>query len=281
MSDSITPAPTPFFLTYRSMEDSGWTTFFGEDAHGLARLADDIPAMGYESALIVRDSDSVVVWRRSGEYMPTDAPITTPCDHCDGEGSEVVCGEGGYRDGTCSRCNGIGTLPARVCPEPAPDSPIPVGCELPADSFFRLAGNHVCEDGAESFRVGYCADCADVIESEGLCGHGSYQDSCGYADAVIVVEWQTVGDSEWIPEEEPIEDESGAGLYELRKMRDRVGAILADIFADCIGESGGHYSIDADSILPDGSTGSVVVLEPMPHADGQTFVRARVRRGSL
>lgn len=279
MTDTITPAPTTFFLTYRSMDDSGWSTVFGNDAHELARRAEDVPAMGYESAIIVRDADSVVVWRRSDDYMPTDEPITTPCDHCDGEGTEIVCGKGGYRNGTCTRCAGTGSLPAPKMPEPAPDAPIPGGCELPADVFFHLAGNHVCED--DGFRVGVCADCSDVIESEGLCGHGSYPDSCGCADSVLVVEWQHLGDSEWIAESEPIEDGSHANLHERRKTIGRIAEDIGNIYADCIGESGGPYAIDEDDVLPEHSPGSVVILEPMPHADGQTFVRARVRRGSL
>jgi hypothetical protein len=45
--------------------------------------------------------------------------------------------------------------------------------------FFDLDGHHVCEDGQESFRKGYCSDCADILEQEGLCVHGSYPDGCG------------------------------------------------------------------------------------------------------
>lgn len=47
--------------------------------------------------------------------------------------------------------------------------------------FFELDGYHICDD-VESFRRGYCEDCAEVIDLEGLCVHGSYPDVCGACD---------------------------------------------------------------------------------------------------
>lgn len=40
------------------------------------------------------------------------------CDHCDGEGTEVVMDAGGYVDGTCSYCDGSGEVEA---PDPRLD----------------------------------------------------------------------------------------------------------------------------------------------------------------
>ena len=48
--------------------------------------------------------------------------------------------------------------------------------------FFDLDGHHVCTESAESFRKGYCADCQDVIDLEGLCAHGTYPDGCTDCD---------------------------------------------------------------------------------------------------
>jgi hypothetical protein len=153
------------------------------------------------------------------------------------------------------------------------------GCELPADSFFRLPGDHCC--GEDGLRTSYCEACDSTIESEGLCGHGAYPDQCGHADSVLLVEWAHLHDSDWTPEGEPIDDDSAAGLHELRNLRNLVAERIGEVFADCTGEVGGPYAVDVDSILPGNGSGDVVNLPPMQHADGQTWIRARVRRGSL
>ena len=149
-------------------------------------------------------------------------------------------------------------------------------CELPADDFFRLAGSHICGEG---FRSGLCAECDAVIESEGLCGHGSYPDNCGAADTVCVVEWRHAGDAEWIAEGEPFQSGWGGGRGSAREqLWSRFDELTAD--ADGFGEDDWHDELPNVHSLEYWARGEgePVIRFAFRHATGPT-VEVRLRRG--
>lgn len=111
-------------------------------------------------------------------------------------------------------------------------------CMLPGENFTNLAGDHVCE--SEGFRNGPCEDCEDLIESEGLCGHGNYPDSCGYSSDVIRVEWRQDG-GDWQvaddPQNNPAIWSTAGGLHETRKVAyDNLLPTLTEICGELEGE---------------------------------------------
>lgn len=142
-SDSTSEDRPAYFLTFRSMD--GWDVQFADDPHALIAQALNLHAMGKDSALVVEDSSSVVVWRASGDYMPDDRPIDlqvdAPCD-CDG-GLDVH-----DVDGHTADCASWNEVPARTYLHYAA-----VRSDGTRDSFQTIGFDHVqdaCEHAAAS-----------------------------------------------------------------------------------------------------------------------------------